>query len=126
MNSLIIVAIILIIIIGSWFWIFTYVKSNVVEMNDIISNINANIEDNDWIKTKEQYKILIEKWDTLRLVWSIFLDHHEIDNLDLTIAKIDANINNKNKDESLKELNVLRTILKIVEESESLTIENIF
>lgn len=126
MNSLLIVALILIIIIGSWFWIFTYIKSNVVEMNDIISNINSNIEDNNWIKTKELYEILNNKWDKSRLVWSIFLDHHEIDNMDLTIAKVEANINNKNKHESLKELNVLKTILKIVEESESLTIENIF
>ena len=125
MKVLYIVILLILIIIIGWFFTYNAINNEASQLMDLSDEIIKSIEDGQWDKAKNQFEDIDSRWKQVRKFWTILLDHHEIDNIDLSIAKANKYINSKNKSLSLGEIEVLKSLFGIVKENEALTLHNI-
>ena len=126
MKAFIVCIISTIIIIFSWNYIYSnYVDAYCVEFINSLNSISDNIDINNWDDASEDLLKISKKWDNIRYIWSILLDHHEIDNIDIAMVKLIKNIQLKNIDLSYDQIQSLKQFFKIVKENEKLTLTNV-
>lgn len=120
-----VIVIVLVLIVG---WYFTYesIDQHTTTFVRQLDYISKTIEEHSWSIVDLEFHRLKDNWDKFRKVLSVILDHHEIDNIDLSMARTEQYIRTKNKPLSLAEIEVLKQLFLIVNESESLTLTNVF
>lgn len=126
MRGLFTIILITFMILGSWFLVNNSLAKNTEYMKVILKDLDKDIQNDNWSNASANFIKFKEKWIDLRSLWTIILDHHEIDNIDLSVAKADKYIQTKSKPLSLAEVEVLQSLIEIVRESESLSLSNIF
>ncbi|EOC99604.1 DUF4363 family protein [Caldisalinibacter kiritimatiensis] len=126
MRAVRFVILVLVVIVIGWGLIYNFVEKNTSEFINNLDDLSKKVENNDWEGAKIQFYKIEKKWDKAKNTWSIILDHHEIDNIDLSIAKASKYIKTQDSSLSLGEIEVLRKLFGIVRENEALTITNIF
>jgi len=125
MRTLVISSVLAIVIIFGWILIFDSVEENTLDFVDNLNTLNENISNNRWDEAKNQFSQIEKKWNKARDMWSILLDHHEIDNIDLSMSKANQYVKSKNTALSLGEVETLIRLFNVVRENQDLTITNI-
>ena len=115
---------VLLIIIG-WFFLYQSVERRTAEFVENLNQLAAVLDNEDWEGATENFKKIRNKWRGTRDIWTIFLHHHEIDNIDLSMARTVQYIETKNKSLSLAEMEALKQLFHIVKENEAVTLTNI-
>jgi len=124
-KVIIIILLIVITIVGSWYFVFNWLQGNANDLKSTLDDIQDSIESNNWDEANYYFQNLNDKWIKLREFWTILLDHHEIDNIDLAMSKAKKYIEDNSKALALGEIEVLSSLVNIVVESESFTLSNI-
>ncbi|WFD11971.1 DUF4363 family protein [Tepidibacter hydrothermalis] len=126
MKPFIISIISAIIIIFSWNYIYSnHIDATCTEFVDSLDSISNNIDKNNWKSVSNEFMKINKKWDSIRYKWSVLLDHHELDNIDVAMAKLIKNIELKNIPLSHEQIQSLKEFFKLISENEKLTLTNI-
>lgn len=125
MRSFIGVSIAILAIIGGWFLSYRYVDNHATNFIESLNLLERKIEAEEWDMVMEQYSEMKSQWHQVRNQWAIIIDHHEIDNIDLALARTRKYVQEKDKPLSLGEIEVLKQLFQIVKESEAFTLTNI-
>jgi hypothetical protein len=113
--------------IGIWAWFYygsvdpvtTYYWDNLTHLSDIVRNEN-------WERAKAGISTYTDKWYEVKKVWILFLNQRDLDNIESSIRQLNIYIENEEKILAQAELEHLIVLFYIIDESESLTLENIF
>lgn len=127
MRMLVISIIILMLMIGAWAWFYygsvdpvtTYYWDNLTYLSDLVRNEN-------WERAKEDISTYTDKWYEVKRTWVFFLNQKDLDNIDSSLRQLNIYIENEEKTLAQAELEHLIVLFYVVDENESLTIENIF
>ena len=127
MRMVVISLIILLIMIGIWAWFYygsvdpvtTYYWDNLSTLAEIVKN-------EDWERAKEDIKIYTDKWYEIKKTWIFFLNQRDLDNIDSSLRQLNIYIENEEKILAQAELEHLIVLFYVIDENESLTLENIF
>lgn len=126
MKAFIVCIISTIIIIFSWNYIYSnYVDDYCIEFINSLNSISDNIDKDNWKDANDELLKISKQWNNIRYTWSILLDHHEIDNIDIAMVKLIKNIQLKNVYLSYDQIQSLKQFFKIVKENEQLTLTNV-
>lgn len=125
MKALIIAFVLTVIIVIGWYYTFDSVEGSTSQLIDSLSELGKNIETSQWESADTKFLEIKEDWNKIRATWTIILDHHEIDNIDLAMAKAGEYVKAQNHALSLGEIETLRKLFGIVKENEALTLTNI-
>lgn len=125
MRTLITSIALLILIIVGWIYVFDSVENTSSSFVNNLNILNENINSNDWKEANIKFSKIEEKWNKTRDMWSILLDHHEIDNIDLAMSKASQYLKSKNTSLSLGEIETLIKLFNIVMENQDLTLTNV-
>ncbi|WP_202708979.1 DUF4363 family protein [Sporosalibacterium faouarense] len=121
-----IISIILILLIGiGWLLVLDSVTESTDFFIDSLEKLSEDINNNNWESANNQFQKIEKKWNEIRDNWSVLLDHHEIDNIDLSMSKANQYVKSKSDVLSLGEIETLKKLFGIVKENESLTLTNI-
>ncbi|MTI47361.1 MAG: DUF4363 family protein [Firmicutes bacterium] len=121
-----IISIILILLIGiGWLFVLDSVTESTDFFIDSLEKLSEDINNNNWESANNQFQKIEKKWNEIRDNWSVLLDHHEIDNIDLSMSKANQYVKSKSDVLSLGEIETLKKLFGIVKENESLTLTNI-
>ena len=96
---------------------------------DVLSlnqKIQENVNNDNWDKAYKSTMELIEKWDDYSKKIKVFINHQEIDSIEIELQKLPQYIKEQTKDESLASIHVLSFLLEHIAKSEKLKLENIF
>ncbi|MFA9422577.1 MAG: DUF4363 family protein [Sedimentibacter sp.] len=127
MKMVIISLIVLLAFIGVWAWFhFTSVEPVTNYYWEKLVDLSNLIYVEDWQKAECNMELYFEKWERTRNLWVYFINQSEIDNIDLSIRKLDSFIRNRDKNMAQAELEHLRVLFNIIKENECLSLENIF
>ncbi len=126
MRALIIAIIFTLAIFLGWYFTFNSVEDSTTQLISSLSELSKSVEARQWETAKTKFLEIEEKWEKIRSNWTIILDHHEIDNIDLAMAKTSEYVKSQNHALSLGEIESLRKLFSIVKENEALTLPNIF
>lgn len=126
MKNLVISLIISVIMIFTMSYSIKYLNKVSQELASLNEKIMENINDNNWDKAYENTIELTEKWENYSKKIKLFLNHQEIDSIEVELKKLPQYIKEETKDESLAGTNVLKFFLNHIAELEKVKLENIF
>jgi hypothetical protein len=66
------------------------------------------------------------KWDSIKPIWTILIDHVEIDNIERSYTKTKAFVLNKDFSSASSECSELLLLVNHIPEKEQLSIKNVF
>ncbi|HBC30603.1 MAG TPA: hypothetical protein DC024_05065 [Clostridiales bacterium] len=127
MRMVVISLIILLLMMGIWAW-FYYGSVNPVTTYywDNLEYLSSIVKNEDWETAKKDISIYTDKWHEVKKTWVFFLNQRDLDNIDSSIRQLNIYIENEEKILAQAELEHLVVLFYVIDENESLILENIF
>ena len=85
---------------------------------------SAKIEE--WDQAQTNLKKVNDIWSEVKGTWSALIDHQEIDNIDVTLSRLEMLVQAKEVPSSLSEAAALRKYIGHIPAKEKLDFENLF
>lgn len=125
MKQWLILIVSLIILIFSGIWEINYLKnSSIYALSDLEYSRNL-VENGNFTLANEQINSIDDSWKNIKSVWSIFIDHEEIGNIDERILDYKTCIELKDKEEAIKAAKELERIFRHVVEKQEIRVGNV-
>jgi len=126
MKSILIIAIALSLILGAGYFTMSEVSRTAHILISHSDQMKSSIENGNWEQAQDNFKEFSIFWHNAESMWTILLNHNEIDNIDISLAKIEQYIKARETGLALGEMAILKLLIKHIPEKEKLTLENIF
>lgn len=119
------ISVFLLIIVSSFF-IRYYLQKSTDKLISEISFIENSVNNNQWNEAHQAILKLDKDWEKTESKWTIFTNHHEIDNITVTLKNSSEFIRSNDKSQSLASLSSLKHYLSHIPDMEKLSLKNIF
>lgn len=132
MKETIIIIIILILIFLGDYLIAKYLDNTSTSLvskldsleNNIIKLEESNSEGRE--KITKEIEDVKEEWNTIEEIWAIIVLHQEIDNIEISLLKLESEIKYGELYEALEELSTAKFLVHHIEDKEKFNLKNIF
>ncbi|HOA54074.1 MAG: DUF4363 family protein [Acetivibrionales bacterium] len=91
-----------------------------------IESIRNDIRSGKWDHASETLHDISKDWDSTKKTWSTLIDHEEIDNIDMTLARLKAFLEAEDTSSALSEATMLIKSITHIPEREKLSLDNLF
>lgn len=95
-------------------------------LSQSIEKIEKSIEAEDWHLAKNTLKQINNDWMSVKGIWAALIDHEEIDNIDVTLIRLETLVKTEDISASLSEAAALKKFINHIPIKEKLSFENIF
>ncbi|KJS20423.1 MAG: hypothetical protein VR72_14905 [Clostridiaceae bacterium BRH_c20a] len=95
------------------------------DMTTILEKVEKAVLEHNWELAKLSMDEFEKHWDKKNFVWSLLIEHSEIDNIDISICHIKSYMKLQELTETYVEVKTLFKYLKHIPEIEKLTIQNL-
>ncbi len=127
MRSVIICLVSVIVIILIWFGFYYYsIEDTYLYYWNELEGLTQIVNEQNWDEANLKMSSYMDKWESTRKLWIYFLNQHHVNEIDITINRLNKYIKEKETPLSLAQIEELKYRFKIVKEGECLTLENIF
>ncbi|SHJ78827.1 DUF4363 family protein [Tepidibacter formicigenes] len=126
MKTIIPVVILVILIIGAWFFTYKHIEDYSSDFIYSLDKISKNIKNSNWEDSYDEFLRMKKKWKRIKNTWDLLIDHQEVESINLIIEKINTYMELKNLDLTLNEITILKEVFRIIIEKESFKLTNIF
>jgi len=96
------------------------------QMSGRIDRLESDVLNSDWTGAANKVEAIKEDWDKYKQWWAVFIDHQEIDNIDMALARTEKFIVTQERALAAGELAVLRLMLEHIPEKEQINLKNVF
>ena len=128
-ETLIIIAII-VIILGGDFFIKKHLSKTTGELVGNLKELREKTialkQNEDTSELKEEMKDVESKWKKISNIWSIIIMHQEIDNIEQALIRAKSNIEEGEPEDALPEIETAIFFAEHINEQEQLKLKNIF
>lgn len=126
MKSIFIISLLTILIIAGGCFTLYALDSESERLYSSLSALEEDIENQNWDAASEKLDKFHRKWDKTTLIWSMLIDHFEIDNIEFTLSRLASYVKTRDKTEALSEMSNLKALIKHIPEKESFSFKNVF
>ena len=102
-------------------------------LNKVSHSLTDETEDIELLISKESWTNsymlsieLLESWQDNKTIFSVFVPHNEIDDINMEIYKLSQYVKCKDKTESLASIHLIKFLIKHLNELNKVSIQNIF
>ncbi len=125
MKQWIILIVTLLLLLVCGLWEVNYLnKTSLYALSDIEYSENL-VENGNFKLAKEQLNSIDDSWNSIRPVWSIFIDHDEIGKIEERILDFKSNVEAEDKEESIKAAKELKRIFNHVVNKQRVNVSNV-
>ena len=125
MRTVIVTIIVLAIFIVSAFVLNQYIVTSCKELLDNIKELHVSVEDDRWSDSKKQLVGLNKEWENTKKRWQLFLEHYEMDDIDIVLSRLEQYLEVEDKASALSETAELRILINHIKDKEGFMLENI-
>lgn len=126
MRMVIISLLVLLVLVGIWIWFhFTSVEPTTTYYYEVLTELSNLIYTDQWSKVETDMLYYYDNWKDVRNLWIYFINQNDIDNIDISMRRLDSFVKNRDKTMAQAELEHLRVLFIIIKENECLSMENI-
>lgn len=125
MKNIVISLIIFIIMVINIAFALNYLNKVSDDLGRLNDEIEQYITDNNWDKAYTSSIEYTEKWKDYSKKLKLFVDHQEMDQIEIELWKLPQYIKEKAKEESLASVHVLKFLVDHISELEKVNIQNI-
>lgn len=79
-----------------------------------------------WSEITRLEKKLSSSWENNQVFFSLIIDHAELNDLEISLAKINSHVKEKKKSELLPELEISQRLIQNLWQQEKLSWQNVF
>ncbi len=97
-----------------------------VKLANTIDEILKSTRSGSWEQAEDKIRRLNSDWGSIKRTWSSLIDHQEIDNIDVTLARLEILIEARDSSLSMSEAAALKRFINHIPEKESLSRDNVF
>ncbi|MGM9572399.1 MAG: DUF4363 family protein [bacterium] len=126
MRTILILVLSLGLILTADFFLISYLNASTEQLTAQLNGLEKRIEHNDWQAAKKDLNRWQDNWTKIQNSWTLFIDHQEIDNIELSLNRMQSYIHSQNEVLSLGELSALKYWIAHIPDKESLHWGNIF
>lgn len=124
-ESIIICIIIVLVIIGSTFS-EKYLEKTSNGITEELAMLNKRIDNVQNVdELSKDVEKIDQKWEKTKEVWATFVDHQEIDQIELALTEAKSYINENNKTDSKVQIEKAQFLLEHIPERQKLKLKNI-
>ncbi len=91
-----------------------------------IENVEESMKKEDWNQSENQVIEIISIWENVKGTWSVLLDHQEIDNIDVTLTRMQTLIKSRDNSSAPAEAAALKKYVNHIPAKENLNLDNVF
>lgn len=124
-RMIVLMAVITALIIVSGLLAHRSVRDDSVKLEKNIETVQDSIRAEKWDSASDALDRIRNDWTAIK-TWSALIDHEEIDNIDITITRLEALLEAKEAASALSEAAALRRLVTHIPEREKLSMENLF
>lgn len=126
MRTILILVLSLGLILTADFFLVRYLNASTEQLTAQLTGLEKRIEHNDWQAAKKDLNRWQDNWTKIQNSWTLFIDHQEIDNIELSLNRMQSYIHSQNEVLSLGELSALKYWIAHIPDKESVHWGNIF
>ena len=102
---------------------FLTTSSKVLEKYAV--EIESSANNSDWDTAKANLTAIQKDWSGTQKAWTVLLDHTEIDNIEISLTRLEKYVEAQSRPMALAEAATLKQYIKHIPEKESFEIKNI-
>lgn len=125
MRNVVVSLIIFAIMIINIAFLLNYLNKAADDLQRLNDEIEQYITDSNWDEAYKSAVKYTEKWNDYSKKLKLFVDHQEMDQIEIELCKLPQYIKEKNKDESLASVYALKFLVDHISELEKVSIQNI-
>lgn len=126
MRTLTTVTIIIVLLFGGSFASYRYIQTSAQHLSSQLETVETSITTQKWDAAQNQLQTAQQRWDQTKTWWTVLLDHQEIDNIDISMKRLEKYIATQGSSLSLGELSALQLLVEHISDTEKLNLRNIF
>lgn len=126
MKIIVPISILLISLIVAGVWSYQGIETTAKELLSHLNSIETSVKSERWREAEAAMLGLQGRWERVKGLWSTLLNHQEIDNIELSLSRLDSLIASKNTALIPPEVAALRLFIRHIPEKEAFTLRNIF
>lgn len=126
MKPVLIIALTVLVIILAGTCTLYYLKAESAEISQQLDALEQAVSLKQWPQAKTIGESLSKTWHTTSTIWSMLIDHYEIDSINIYLAELRSYINTEEQNQALSRISSLKVLIEHIPEKESLTLKNIF
>ncbi len=126
MRTLPTIVIIVVLLLGGSLASYRYIETTTQAMGAQLETVEQSISTQKWEGTQKKMNTAQQRWDKTKTWWSVLLDHQEIDNIDISMKRLEKYIEKQDVSLSLGEVSTLKLIVNHIYDTEKFTLGNIF
>lgn len=112
-------------ILVSGYLVRKYLIKSAKELTSNISVVENYISSDNWDEANAKMKSIENKWRSTKKYWSLFTNHHEIDNISESLYESSSYVKFNDKEMSDTSINSLKNYITHIPEMENVCLENI-
>jgi len=125
MKILIAAALIFILLLGFGITAGYYIDNTAASLMNGTSAVEQSIQVRKWSEAKEEFSRLNTSWNKISPKWMVLIDHQELDNINMTMARAEEFMKTRYVPGAMSELAQLKLLFKHIPENESVNLKNI-
>jgi hypothetical protein len=125
MKQMLLALFFLILIIAGSLMTIYYINHQSDALQNQLVELERQVDRENWDIANSRYNDFKENWDKVDHIWSILIDHYEIDNINMNLGELEAFIKTMNKEDALAKISSLQWLVKHIPEKEFPTLKNI-
>jgi hypothetical protein len=103
-----------------------YLDRSADELASQLERVQQAVEQKDWMTSEGGFTLLEEHWNRVHSNWELFTDHLELDNLELSLIRLQKFIETRDEVNARVEAGEAMDMIRHIPERERLTWRNIF
>lgn len=104
---------------------YQYLYKTSKSLDAQVTSISNYVEKENWDNAVNAVMVLKGNWNKKKFIWSILIDHKEIDDIERGMTRAENYIKTKNRSMALAEARTLEGIIKHIPDNQLFSIENI-
>ncbi len=120
------IIIITLLLLGGAFSSYQYIKTSTQALGIPLNTVEQSVTDQKWKLAGDELNNAQLSWAKIKKWWTILLDHQDINNIDISLRRLDSYIQAEDLSQSLGELSDLKYQVNQIFESAKLNWKNIF
>ena len=125
MRTIPTIIIIVVLLLGGSWTSYYYLQRTTQSLETRFEAIEQSISTQNWSSTEKELNLTQKQWDKTQTMWTIILDHQQIDSIDLSLNRLAKFVQVHDLPLSLGEISTLKLLVEEVADTEKFTLSNI-
>ena len=125
MRTVSTIVIIVVLLLGGSLTTSRYLQTTTLTLGAQLEAVEQSISTQKWEVAQKELNTAQQRWDKNKTWWTVLLDHQEIDNIDISMNRLEKYLETHDVSLSLGEVSALKLQVDHISDTEKLNLRNI-